>query len=295
MAVVGGGQLDHPIDTSARDEIGDLARAFADMTGQLQRSQSEMQRLNAELAGKIGQLEATRDQLVQSEKLASIGEMAAAVAHGLRNPLASLRASAQLVQRHPASPSAGEQLQSIVDEVDRLDRRISHLLTFSRPAPFHPLPERLGTVVQGVLPAFSERIRGQGVSLTLDLDQSLPDIPLDPMKMEQVMLELIGNALDAMPTGGQLTLTARESGGEPGNGLTLEVRDTGRGISAEALPLVGQPFFTTRAEGTGLGLATARRFVEQHGGHLELASRPGEGTTIRIWLPLATERSGVSA
>jgi signal transduction histidine kinase len=116
------------------------------------------------------------------------------------------------------------------------------------------------------------------------------------MKMEQVMLELIGNALDAMPTGGQLTLAARESiGPESSAGLTLEVRDTGRGISAEALPLVGQPFFTTRAEGTGLGLATARRFVEQHGGHLELASRPGEGTTIRIWLPSATERGGVSA
>jgi signal transduction histidine kinase len=151
-------------------------------------------------------------------------------------------------------------------------------------------------VVQGVLPAFSERLRSQGVTLTLDIDPTLPDIPLDPMKMEQVMLELIGNALDAMPTGGQLTLTARESDPTVSPaGLLLEVRDTGRGISAEALPLVGQPFFTTRAEGTGLGLATARRFVEQHGGHLELASRPGEGTTIRIWLPAATVRTEVSA
>ncbi|MEO8636354.1 MAG: ATP-binding protein [Gemmatimonadales bacterium] len=296
MVVVGGGQLDHPIDTSARDEIGDLARSFADMTGQLRSSQDEMHRLNAELAGKVAQLETTRDQLVQSEKLASIGEMAAAVAHGLRNPLASLRASAQLVQRHPTSPSAGEQLRAIVEEVDRLDRRITHLLTFSRPAPFHPLPERLGSVVQGVLPAFAERLRTQQVTLTLDFAASLPDIPLDPMKMEQVLLELIGNALDAMPAGGQLTLAARvASGPDRLPGLELEVRDTGRGISAEALPLVGQPFFTTRPDGTGLGLATARRFVEQHGGHLQLESRPDAGTTIHIWLPTAPLAAGRSA
>ena len=296
MVVVGGGQLDHPIDTSARDEIGDLARSFADMTGQLRRSQDEMHRLNTELAGKVAQLETTQDQLVQSEKLASIGEMAAAVAHGLRNPLASLRASAQLVQRHPASPSASEQLQSIVEEVDRLDRRITHLLTFSRPAPFHPLPERLGAIVQGVLPAFAERLRSQQVTLTLDFAATLPDIPLDPMKMEQVLLELIGNALDAMPAGGQLSLAAHEApGADQAPGLALEVRDTGRGICAEALLLVGQPFFTTRPEGTGLGLATARRFVEQHGGRLDLASVPGAGTTISIWLPAAPLIAGRSA
>ena len=296
MVVVGGGQLDHPIDISAHDEIGDLARSFADMTGQLRRSQEEMHRLNAELAGKVAQLERAQDQLVQSEKLASIGEMAAAVAHGLRNPLASLRASAQLVQRHPASPSAREQLQSIVEEVDRLDRRVTHLLTFSRPAPFHPLPERIGAVVQGVLPAFAERLRAQQVTLTLDIAATVPDIPLDPMKMEQVLLELIGNALDAMPTGGHLTLAARAAAG-PGqaDGLAFEVRDTGCGIAAEALPLVGQPFFTTRPEGTGLGLATARRFVEQHGGRLDLESRAGQGTTISIWLPVAPPIAGRSA
>ena len=233
---------------------------------------------------------------MQSEKLASIGEMAAAVAHGLRNPLASLRASAQLVQRHPASPSAQEQLQSIVEEVDRLDRRVTHLLTFSRPAPFHPLPERIGAVVQGVLPAFAERLRLQQVTLSLDIAATVPDIPLDPMKMEQVLLELIGNALDAMPSGGQLTLAARAAAG-PGqaDGLAFEVRDTGCGIAAEALPLVGQPFFTTRPEGTGLGLATARRFVEQHGGRLDLESRTGEGTTISIWLPAAPRIAGRSA
>ena len=165
MAVVGAGNLDHPITVRSDDEIGDLARSFSKMTESLRRSQSEMVRLNDELAGKVGQLERAQAQLVQSEKLASIGEMSAAVAHGLRNPLASLRASAQLVLRHPGSTAASEQLQLIVDEVDRLDRRITHLLAFSRPAPFRPIAERFANLVQEVLPAFAERFRTQGVQL----------------------------------------------------------------------------------------------------------------------------------
>ncbi len=267
MAVVGGGNLDHPIETRSRDEIGELATAFAGMTAQLRES---------------------RDRLVQSEKLASIGEMAAAVAHGLRNPLASLRASAQLVLRHPNSPAAGEQLRAIIEEVDRLDRRITHLLTFSRPAPFHPMPERVSALVQGVLPAFAERIRSQGVTLQVDVPDTLPEVQVDPMKLEQALVELLANALDAMPTGGTLSIRATPSHeAQPVPGVTVVVRDTGRGIPAEALASVGQPFFTTRQEGTGLGLATARRFVEQHGGRLDLESTPGAGTAIHVWLPVS--------
>lgn len=267
MAVVGGGNLEHPIEARSRDEVGELATAFARMTAQLRES---------------------RDRLVQSEKLASIGEMAAAVAHGLRNPLASLRASAQLVLRHPNSPAAGEQLHAIIEEVDRLDRRITHLLTFSRPAPFHPIPERVSALVQGVLPAFVERIRSQGVTLRVEIPDSLPEVQVDPMKLEQALVELLANALDAMPSGGNLTITATASrDAQEVAGVTVVVADSGRGIPAEALASVGQPFFTTRQEGTGLGLATARRFVEQHGGRLDLESAPGAGTTIRIWLPVS--------
>lgn len=286
MTVIGAGQLEHPIETGARDEIGDLARSFSQMTDKLRHSRVELERLNQELEGKVDQLGQTQAALVQSEKLASIGEMAAAVAHGLRNPLASLRASAQLVLRHPASPAAGEQLQAIIEEVDRLDRRITHLLTFSRPAPYHPTPEQLGSVLGAVLPGFSERSRSQAVTITIEFPADLPDVPLDRMKLEQVFVELIGNALDAMPSGGSLLIRARaatDEGSRPGVRLTLT--DTGRGIPAETLPSIGQPFFTTRPEGTGLGLATARRFVEQHGGRLDLSSALGAGTTVTIWLP----------
>jgi signal transduction histidine kinase len=272
MAVVGSGQLDHPVTPTSRDEIGELAAAFARMTDSLRRN--------------VQQLERTQAQLVQSEKLASIGEMSAAVAHGLRNPLASLRAAAQLVRRHPDSPAAGEHLEAIIGEVDRLDRRISHLLSFSRPAPFHPIPEKIDRLVEGLLPAFAEPLREHGVDLRLELARDLPEVRVDPMQLEQALLELVSNALDAMPTGGRLRLTTQAGdAGVPPREVVVEVADTGGGIPERVLPAVCEPFFTTREEGTGLGLAIAKRFVEQNGGRLEIQSTPGAGTTVRVRLP----------
>jgi signal transduction histidine kinase len=270
MGVVGAGDLEHPIATQRQDEIGDLARAFADMTGRLRQTQAK---------------------LVQSEKLASIGEMSAAVAHGLRNPLASLRAAAQFALKRPDSPASREQLSAIIDEVDRLDRRITHLLSFSRPAPFHPMREGVAQLVEGVLPAFAQLLEERKVGLSVDVPSDLPAVLVDPMQMEQTLVELISNALDAMPTGGRLAIGARrEAGGVGGrDSVVVRIADTGGGIPEEVLPRVSEPFFTTRAEGTGLGLAIAKRYVEQNGGRLEIASRTGEGTTVSVRLPAAGE------
>jgi len=275
MAVVGSGRLDHPIAVRSRDEIGELAGAFARMTANLRHN--------------VAQLEQAQAQLVQSEKLASIGEMAAAVAHGLRNPLASLRAAAQLVRRHPEAPSAREHLDAIITEVDRLDRRISHLLSFSRPAPFRPMPEHLPRLVEGLLPAFAEPVRERGVQLEVDLPAALPEVRVDPMQLEQALVELVSNALDAMPEGGRLRIGARASNGAVPAEVAIEVSDTGGGIPEHLLGSVCEPFFTTRQEGTGLGLAIAKRYVEQNGGKLEIESRPGIGTTIRVRLPAAAD------
>src|SRR2546425_498859 len=269
MAVVGAGDLDRAIQPRSRDEIGDLARAFAQMTEQLRQS---------------------RAQLVQSEKLASIGQMAAAVAHGLRNPLASLRAAAQLAQRRVEAPAAREQLQAIVEQVDRLDLRIAHLLAFSRPTPFHPLRESVQSLVEGALAGFSELLRQRGVELVTSCPAALPEIRVDPMRLEQALTEIVSNALDAMrsPDGGRLEIAASAQGAAGGaNGVVLEITDSGPGIPAEILPNLGEPFFTTRPEGTGLGLAIAKRYVEEAGGRLEIASTVGRGTTVRIVLPVA--------
>ncbi len=288
MAVAGSGRLDSPINVDAPDEVGDLARAFARMTQALRQSSEDMVRLNGELAAKVAQLERTQAQLVQSERLASIGEMSAAVAHGIRNPLASLRAAAQVALHHAESPDTREYLGSIIGEVDRLDRRVSHLLSFSRPAPSHPMRESVAQLIEDLLPVFSELLRERRVVLSLAVAPALPSIRVDPMQLEQALVEIISNALDAMPDGGHLRIAARaetDTAGDPG--ILIEIADTGVGIPEHVLPTVCQPFMTTRPEGTGLGLAVAKRFVEQNGGRLAITSQVGAGTTVHIRLPIA--------
>ena len=286
MARVGAGEVELPIDVSSPDEIGDLARSFAQMTESLEQSHARSTRLNLELQNKISQLERTQAQLVQSEKLASIGEMSAAVAHGIRNPLASLRAAAQVAMRHPDRPRSREHMSVIIEEVDRLDRRVSHLLSFSKPAPFHPLRESVTRLVEDLLPPFGELLRERAVSLELALDLHLPDVRVDPMQLEQALVEIVSNALDAMPHGGTLRIAARtEQAGSNAESVVVEIVDTGVGISERVLASVCEPFFTTRAEGTGLGLAIAKRYIEQNGGELDISSIPSIGTTVRIRLP----------
>jgi signal transduction histidine kinase len=272
MAVVGAGDLEHTIAQAivprSSDEIGDLARAFARMTEQLRQS---------------------RAQLVQSEKLASIGQMAAAVAHGLRNPLASLRAAAQLARHRVDAPAAREQLDAIVEQVDRLDLRIAHLLQFSRPAPFRPLRERVPALVDGALAGFAELLRQRRIELAVHAPAALPEVQVDPMRLEQALTELVSNALDAMPEGGRLDVaTWAEPGAGGASGVVVAVTDSGPGIAPEILPNLCEPFFTTRPEGTGLGLAIAKRYVEEAGGRLDITSTVGRGTTVRIWLPSAS-------
>lgn len=290
MEVVGAGHLDHEVTVRSKDEIGELAQAFAGMTENLKRSHEAMARLNHELEVKIKKLEETQAQLIQSEKLASIGEMSAAVAHGLRNPLASLRAAAQVTLHHVADGSvARTHLKMVIAEVDRLDRRITHLLAFSRPGPFRPLPEQPSRLIDDLLPTFAGPLRDRGIRLEIDLPSDLPDVTVDPIQVEQALGEIFSNALDAMPEGGSVTIRGYR---QPKNGqsasVVLEIADTGTGIATQLLPSVCDPFFTTRADGTGLGLAIAKRYVVQNGGQLAIASTPEGGTTVSITLPASS-------
>ncbi len=180
-------------------------------------------------------------------------------------------------------------MNAIIEQVDRLDLRIAHLLAFSRPAPFRPLRERVRTLVDGALSGFAELLRERRVELAVTVPPTLREIRVDPMRLEQALTEIISNALDAMPDGGPLEIAARSQSGEGStDGVLLEITDSGPGIAAEILPNLCEPFFTTRPEGTGLGLAIAKRYVEETGGRLDIASQIGHGTTVRIWLPVAS-------
>jgi signal transduction histidine kinase len=225
--------------------------------------------------------------------------MSAAVAHGIRNPLASLRAAAQVAMRHPESAATREHMSLIIEEVDRLDRRVSHLLSFSKPAPFHPLRENVSRLIEDLLPPFGELLREHGVALELALAPNLPDVRVDPMQLEQALVEIVSNALDAMPHGGTLRMAARAEN-SPSNDdgdeatVVVEIVDSGVGIPERVLASVCEPFFTTRAEGTGLGLAIAKRYIEQNGGSFDISSIATVGTTARIRLP-AIDQAHASA
>lgn len=272
MDIVGEGHLDHTIEVRSRDEIGDLARSFTDMTHKLKE---------------------TQDQLIQSEKLASLGQMAAAVAHGLRNPLASIRAATQLgLRRVPREDPLREQLGSVIGEVDRLEKRITHLLDFTKPSPRRPVAEKPERLFQDVLPTFSEKLMQQEIQLRVDHAGDLPEVWVDPFQIELALLEVISNAVEAMPKGGMLTISAchREQEGAPGGDGDVEIviADTGEGIPEDVRSRVFEPFFTTKADGTGLGLAIAKRLVEQNGGSLSVPSHENTGTAVRITLPIAS-------
>lgn len=281
MDVVGEGHLDHKIEVKSNDEVGELARSFATMTEKLREAQA---------------------RLIQSEKLASIGQMSAAVAHGLRNPLSSIRAAAQLsLHRLPPEAPIREQLQAVIAEVDRLERRINHLLDFTKPLPYSPAPVEVNCLVEALLSSVAspDDSRKRGLHVELDLQDDLPEARIDPSQIEQALLEVISNALEAMPKGGTLTITTRlkevRSKGDdapphlsPFSSHFVEVsfHDTGEGIPEEIMPQVFEPFFTTKADGTGLGLAIAKRFVEQNKGTLTISSGAGRGTSVRITLPI---------
>jgi signal transduction histidine kinase len=155
--------------------------------------------------------------------------------------------------------------------------------------------ESVTALVERLLPAFSELLRERRVEVQLDLPAARAAVRMDPMQLEQALVEIVANALDAMPGGGRLRLSVRaEQAGEDADGgeVVVEIADTGGGIPEHVLPAVCEPFFTTRPEGTGLGLAIAKRYVEQNGGRLEIASRRGVGTVVRLRLPASPDATG---
>ena len=264
MDIVGEGQLDYRVEARSDDEVGDLARAFASM---------------------VEKLKETQARLIHSEKLAFIGQMSAAVAHGLRNPLASIRAAAQLsLYRLAPSDPIRENLQAVIAEVDRLERRIDHLLDFTKPVPLQPVWEQVNRIVENGLAGLAERLQQQGIRLEVDLQADLPEVWVDPVQVEQAVLEVLSNAIDAMPRGGVLRVVTRRTD----DAVEILIEDTGEGMPEEVLARVFEPFFTTKADGTGLGLSIAKRFVDQNGGTLTVTSQVGRGTSVRIQLPVAS-------
>jgi len=288
---VAGGDLDRLIPVDNGDEIGRLAESFNQMTRDLKQARSQLQgwarTLEEQVQEKTRDLEVAQAQVMRSEKLSSLGILAAGVAHELNSPLTGILTFAHLLLPTTAEGSQERaDLELIVNETQRCATIIRQLLDFSHETE----PETKRSSVNGVLRRALSLVERQAlfhdIRVEQHLDGALPPLDLDSSQMEQVFLNLLMNAAEAMPDGGTLTLESRLDAAT--DTVQVVVRDTGVGIPPENLGRVFDPFFTSKepGKGTGLGLAVTYGILQRHGGGVTVESEPGQGTTFTITLPV---------
>jgi signal transduction histidine kinase len=257
--------------------------------GERRRSQHKVSTLNQELHQSLEILARTQSELVARERMAALGELAATMAHEVRNPLGVISNCISALHRVSGPRPDAQQkplLDIIAEEVQRLDQLVRGLLDFSRPVQPQPRPEPLEPVVEGAL---SAALRSQASSSQVTVQREVaPDLPLalvDPQLLHVALSNLFTNALQAMPQGGDLSVRIERGQHAGAPRLQLSISDTGAGMSPEVQQRIFEPFFTTRATGTGLGLPIVRRIVEGHSGEVEVRSTQGRGTTFTVRLP----------
>ena len=230
-------------------------------------------------------IHAARARLTQSEKLAALGQLAAAIAHEVRNPLAVIRSAAQgVAEALPAGEVESRRACSFITaEIDRLTSVVSSLLAFARPLRLEPRAVTLDGLFDRALLLARDELAAKQVRVRRAEPASLPALRADADLISQVLLGLLANAAEAVPVGGEVILGGRESEGN----VAIEVADSGPGIPPELRGRIFEPFFTTRPQGTGLGLAVARQIVEAHGGRIEVGDSPAGGARFSILLPAA--------
>ena len=228
---------------------------------------------------------AVERSLAHAEKLAAIGELTARIAHDIRNPVTAARSLAQQLARAPDMAANSEPVSLILAELERVERHVAALLRFARREEFRFEPVDLGELTRATIAQLRPRLESAGIALTVAADDGVV-VRADREKLRQVLINLIENAMDALNTATPTRQLAVAVGGVNGSG-TLSVRDSGCGVSADALPRLFEPFFSLKQHGTGLGLAIAKRTVEAHGGAIAASAPTGGGLMLRIDLPLA--------
>jgi signal transduction histidine kinase len=232
---------------------------------------------------------AARARLAQSEKLATLGQLASAIAHEVRNPLAVIRSAAQgIAESAPGTDAATRRACGfIADEIDRLSSVVTSLLAFARPPQLQARAVPVAELLERAAALSREELDARAVRLVRDAGGDLPALHADPDLVCQVLIGLLSNAAEAAGPGGEVRLEVGVAGG----GVEIGVADSGAGVPADLRERVFEPFFTTRARGTGLGLAVARQIVEAHGGQIAVGDRPGGGARFSIRLPAAGPRA----
>jgi two-component system NtrC family sensor kinase len=291
------GDLDYTIPVTSEDEIGSLAASFNRMTAELKKARGEILEWGRTLEQRVNQkseeLERAYKQLVQAEKMVSLGKLAAVVAHEINNPLAGILTYTKLVSRMADKgfdgthrlAEAKNYLQIIDGEIRRCGAIVKNLLTFARQAAFNPQKNDLNSIVERCVLLVGHQLELQSIDLDKDLAPGPPSLYCDAGQMQQALLALLMNAVEAMPHGGRLKVSTSSDAAR--RTCFIRVSDEGPGIPEDVLPHIFEPFFTTKEEGkgVGLGLAVAFGIVQQHGGNIEVASTRQKGTTFTVTLP----------
>lgn len=293
------GDLGTQIEVSSRDELGSLARRFNEMSLELSDARQALtawtRTLEERVSQKTAELQRAQEQMIQAEKLTSLGKLAAVVAHEINNPLSGILTYAKLLRKwidrgdslEERSAEMHDSLALIESESRRCGEIVRNLLMFARATPFHIDDVDVNAVARQCLRLVEHKLDMAGISAKLDLDPASPHIRGDASQLEQLLLALVMNAIDAMPHDGLLRVTTRGSDSR----VIVTVEDNGCGIPEALLPRLFDPFVTTKEEGhgVGLGLAISRGIVDRHNGTIEVKSEVGRGTVFTISLPQALE------
>ncbi|MFZ3264442.1 MAG: ATP-binding protein [Terriglobales bacterium] len=292
------GALGHQIELHSKDQIGDLAESFNIMSLQLQAANEQLvswgRTLEERVEQKTSELRRAHDEVLHVETMASVGKMAAVVAHEINNPLSGILTYSKLLKKWVDKDQVGgekkQEAQQCLDLISSESRRcgelVRNLLTFSRQSPMNVQSTDINRVVEQCTMLLRPNLKIAAIDLHCTLAGGLPRLHCDPSQIEQVLLAVIVNATDAMPKGGNLWIDSRLS--DDGGRVALTVRDDGSGIPPEVMPKIFEPFVTTKenGHGTGLGLAVSRGIVERHSGRISVESEVGKGTTVTITLPV---------
>ena len=293
---IGAGDLGYEIRLEPQQgELAEVASSFNTMSRQLMEARNEInawtQTLETRVEQKRSELASAREEMSRVERMASIGKLAAVVAHEINNPLAGILTYAKLLKKRASKdPVANGENIEMLDLIESESRRcgeiVRNLMSFGRPSSMNYEPADLNSVIDRCVRLVNHQLELKNIELQLNLAPDLSAIRCDPAQIEQVLLALVMNAIDAMPNGGTLTLGTRKA--PSGSDVQVEVRDDGMGMPPEVLQNMFEPFFTTkeRGRGLGLGLAISRQIVERHQGRIEVKSEPGRGTVFTITLPM---------
>jgi signal transduction histidine kinase len=260
-----------------------------DQSPKLQEALQELDNLQQELQARVSAQQAAEARLIQTTKLAAVGEMAAGVAHELNNPLTTVVGFSELVlESLPLDSPQRADMVVVLKEARRARDVVRRLLDFSRQSETLRMKADLNELIRDVLSLMQHMFHINGVSISTVFDEKLPWVFIDRNQMKQVFLNLFHNALNAMPEGGELSIETRQTTRYGSPFASVDIKDNGTGISSENLPRIFEPFFTTRAGqgGTGLGLSVTYGIISEHDGAIEVVSIPGKGSTFTVFIPL---------